>query len=64
LKYAAGKATIYDAALKEQREAIKGRLAAYRASYVAQIPLPPAPAAGVRSVSSISPANASRLLLK
>ena len=52
LKYAAGKATIYDAALKDQREVIAGRLAAYRSSYVAQIPLPPPPpGAGVRSVS-------------
>jgi hypothetical protein len=64
LKYAAGKATIYEAALKDQREVIAGRLAAYRSSYVAQIPLPPAPSAGVRSVKSISPADASRLLLK
>jgi len=76
LKYAAGKATIYEAALQDQREAIAGRLAAYRSSYVAQIPLPPPPpGAGVRSVSrgaaaapgtggSISPADASRLLLK
>jgi hypothetical protein len=75
LKYAAGKATIYEAALQDQREALAARLAAYRASYVAQIPLPPPPGAGVRSVSrgaaaapgtgvSISPADASRLLLK
>ena len=75
LKYAAGKATIYEAALKDQREVIKGRLDAYRSSYVAQIPLPPPPGAGVRSVSrgasassgrsaTISPADASRLLLK
>ena len=57
LRYAAGKATIYEAALKDQREALAARLAAYRSAYVAQIPLPPLPAlpsppaAGTRSVS-------------
>lgn len=72
LRYAAGKATIYEAALKDQRDAIAGRLAAYRSAYVAQIPLPPAPGAAIRSVSrsapgksgSISPADATRLLLQ
>jgi hypothetical protein len=75
LKYAAGKATIYEAALKDQRESLAARLAAYRSAYVAQIPLPAPPAAGVRSVSrgagaagggnvNISPAEASRLLLQ
>ena len=78
LKYAAGKATIYEAALKDQRDALSARLAAYRAAYVAQIPLPPLPAlppppgAGTRSVSrgaaspdaSLSPEQVSRLLLQ
>ena len=43
LKYAAGKATIYEAALKEQRAALAERLAAYRASYVGQVRFPPLP---------------------
>ena len=43
LKYAAGKATIYEAALKDQRAAIAARLAAYRAAYVGQVKFPPPP---------------------
>ncbi len=45
LRYSAGKATIYQAALEEQREAIKARLSAYRSAYVGQVrfPLPPPP---------------------
>jgi hypothetical protein len=71
LKYSAGKATIYEAALKDQREAIAARLAAYRTAYVAQVTLPPLPGAGARSVrrgpvapgETLSPAKVSRLLL-
>ena len=71
LKYAAGKATIYEAALKDQRESIAARLAAYRSAYVAQVAFPPPPAAGARSIrrstiaaaESLSPAKLSRLLL-
>jgi hypothetical protein len=43
LNYAAGKASIYEAALKDQRRAIAGRLSAYRAAYVGQIKFPPPP---------------------
>jgi len=71
LKYAAGKATIYEGALKDQREALSARLAAYRSAYVAQVTLPPLPGAGARSLrrgtaasgESLSPAKVSRLLL-
>jgi hypothetical protein len=71
LKYAAGKATIYEAALKDQRESIAARLAAYRSAYVAQVAFPPPPAAGARSIrnakvpaaENLSPAKVSRLLL-
>jgi hypothetical protein len=45
LKYAAGKATIYEAALKGQRAAIAARLADYRSAYVGQVKFPPPPAA-------------------
>ena len=46
LKYAAGKATIYEAALKEQRTAVAERLAAYRAEYIGQVKFPPPSRAG------------------
>lgn len=44
LRYAAGKATIYEAALAEQREDVSARLGAYRQAYVRQVKLPPLPA--------------------
>jgi hypothetical protein len=50
LRYAAGKATIYDAALAEQRAAIVERLSAYRRAYVGQVAFPPPPRGGVRSM--------------
>jgi hypothetical protein len=43
LKYAAGKATIYEAALADQRAEIAQRLAAYRRAYVGQVKFPPPP---------------------
>jgi hypothetical protein len=48
LKYAAGKATIYEAALADQRVEIAQRLAAYRRAYVGQVKFPPPPG-GARS---------------
>jgi len=50
LKYAAGKATIFEAALRDQRAAIAARLAAYRSAYVAQVALPPPPRSAARSL--------------
>lgn len=50
LRYSAGKATIYEAALREQRDAIAERLMAYRAAYVAQVKFPPPPAAAPRGM--------------
>jgi hypothetical protein len=47
LKYAAGRATIYEAALADQRTAIAERLAAYRTSYVAEVKLPALPGAAM-----------------
>lgn len=44
LNYSSGKATIYEAALAGQREALAARLAAYRTAYVGQVKLPPLPA--------------------
>jgi hypothetical protein len=72
LKYAAGKATIYEAALKDQREAIAARLAAYRSAYVGQVTFPPSPGGAARSMGRsgrsrkpiASPARVSRLLLE
>jgi hypothetical protein len=43
LKYAAGKATIFEAALAGQRSAIAARLDAYRSAYVGQVKFPPPP---------------------
>jgi hypothetical protein len=48
LKFAAGKATICEAALKDQREAIAARLASYRAAFVGAVKLPPPPPGLVR----------------
>ena len=48
LKHAAGKATIYEAALADQRVEIAQRLAAYRRAYVGQVKFPPPPG-GARS---------------
>jgi hypothetical protein len=72
LKYAAGKATIYDAALREQRDAIAQRLKEYRSAYVAQIKLPPPPGSARRSMrraaaapaAPVRPKDISRLLLE
>jgi hypothetical protein len=73
LKYAAGKATIYEAALVDQRAAIATRLAAYRAAYVGQVALPPPPGAGDRSAGRgkkakrrkpAKPVNVARALLR
>jgi hypothetical protein len=44
LQYAAGKATIYEAALAAQREQVAGRLADYRRQMVGEVKLPPLPA--------------------
>ena len=43
LKYAAGKATIYEQALADQRAAILARLNEYRTAYVGQVAFPPPP---------------------
>jgi hypothetical protein len=43
LRYAAGEATIYEAALAEQRAAIAARLTDYRSAYVGQVRFPPPP---------------------
>lgn len=72
LKYAAGKATIYEAALQDQREAIAARLAAYRSAYIGQVTFPPPPGGAARSLRGamgarkrvLTPAQVSRLLLK
>jgi hypothetical protein len=43
LKYAAGRATIFEAALEDQRDAIAKRLADYRSVYVGQVKFPQPP---------------------
>jgi putative chitinase len=48
LQYAAGKATIYEAALAEQRDAIAARLSGYRRAYVGAVRFPAPPAQGMR----------------
>jgi hypothetical protein len=48
LQYAAGQATIYEAALAEQREQITSRLQDYRRQLVGEVRLPPLP--GTRSL--------------
>jgi len=50
LNYAAGKATIYEAALAEQRAAVAARLSAYRTAYVGQVKFPPAPGGPMRAL--------------
>jgi hypothetical protein len=50
VKYAAGKATIYEAALADQRADIAKRLAAYRSAYIGQVQFPPPPGAGTRGM--------------
>lgn len=72
IKYAAGKATIYEAALADQRAAIAERLAAYRCAYVGLVAFPPPPGGGVRSTRrgraarprAMRRTNVSRLLLE
>jgi hypothetical protein len=44
LQYAAGKATIYEAALAAQREQVAARLSDYRRQMVGEVKLPPLPA--------------------
>jgi hypothetical protein len=48
LKYAAGKATIYEAALASERANIAKRLEAYRRAYVGEVTFPPPPGSGTR----------------
>ncbi len=72
LKYAAGKATIYEAALADQRAAIAQRLAAYRSTFVGQVTFPPPPGRGSRTTRKSRAASSrgkkgvkiSRLLLQ
>jgi hypothetical protein len=72
LKYAEGKATIYEAALAGERANIAKRLADYRRAYVGQVAFPPPPGSSARSMRKPETArprarrltNVSRLLLK
>jgi hypothetical protein len=50
LRYSAGRATIYEAALREMRGVLATRLAEYRSAYVGQVKFAPLPGGGVRSV--------------
>jgi hypothetical protein len=60
LQYAAGQATIYEAALAEQREQISSRLKDYRRQLVGEVRLPPLPAArGLRTRLAVADARAS-----
>jgi hypothetical protein len=52
LRYARGSATIYEAALADNRQQIADRLAAYRAAYIGQVKFPLPPAATVTPVRS------------
>jgi len=56
LKFASGKATIYEAALANQRTAIAQRLAAYRTAYVMQVKFPPLPP-GTRAIPKMRSAK-------
>lgn len=61
LRYAAGKATIYESALHDQRDAIASRLAAYRSAYVGQVALPPPPGATTGALSRAARSTRQRL---
>jgi hypothetical protein len=50
VKYAAGKATIYEVALATQRATIAARLADYRSVYIGQVRFTPPPGASARGM--------------
>jgi hypothetical protein len=52
LKYAQGKATIFEQVLAGNREQVSQPLEAYRKAHVGEVKFPPPPAAAERSVSS------------
>jgi hypothetical protein len=56
LKYAAGRATIYEQALAGLRDSIAERLAAYRSAYIGQVKFPPPPVSPARSIRAAGPA--------
>lgn len=62
LQYAAGQATIYEAALAEQREQVAARLQDYRRQLVGEVKLPPLPGArGLRSrAAALAPDRVAR----
>jgi hypothetical protein len=74
LNFAAGKATIYEAALADQRDAIARRLNDYRTAYIGQVRLPLPPSGGKRQSvrraavrtggSRLKPRTVTRLLLE